>query len=70
MPELKKDDKISCFWLPHPKKLGRTQQWTAGKVLDRKGQFVKLLAKVHWGIYHEFWVSVDKIKPFLEEKYT
>lgn len=70
MAKLQKGDNIGCFWLPHPKTLGRDQHWSNGKVLERKGEYVKMSAKVNWGRYHQFWVKVDSIRPFLKDKYT
>ncbi len=70
MAKLKKGDKIQCFWLPHPRNRWKDQQWTDGEVLDRKGNRVKMSAKVHWGKYHHFWTEVGKIRAFMENKYT
>jgi len=70
MSQLKKGDKIYCFWLPHPKNVWKDQQWSDGEVLARTGNIIKILARVHWGEYHQFWVEINKIKPSMGEKYT
>ena len=68
--DIKQGDKISYFWLPHPKKPWKDQQWNDGEVLDRNGKRIKISARVHWGKYHQFWVEVNKITFPFGEEYT